>query len=389
MPDLLELIKNQYPTYFFNRLWLETISRNPIIDYLRLAYNSVRAILLPLPGSKRDEFRATTRIALSSSENQARAIANFDSSALILNIFSLSGNDAAVFRYEFFRVFLILIVLAPFFAVLSVLHILLFGRFPYLYAVGCMLLGCCLKVGFQCRNINLEQKTGIVFGNDHFFLLRGIIQAWHKKYNLVYVQHGLIGPFFPNPNCFDEIYFDSKYSSTRYDFQIKTGKISKSKKSRFSGKGIEMRAVPGSHTKLRIGLGFQDLEYAEKFINQNIQHLRSSRDAIVRLHPRHTHYGALAAKFDDLDIHCASERVLLEFFNDIDLLVSEPSSLLIDSLFYGTACVQLNNGKLGDYYGLAEQEIIPSIFSNDLIAATNEIRLFDYEMGKLRFGMGK
>ena len=53
--------------------------------------------------------------------------------------------------------------------------------------------------------------------------------------------------------------------------------------------------------------------------------------------------GSLLIGFE-LDIHFGSDRQLSEFFQDMDLLISEASSLLIDSLVFGTPCVQLIQG---------------------------------------------
>lgn len=339
-----------------------------------------------MPQEKKEKVQKADKIAIATSGNQVRAIENFAPSALILNIFSLSENDATIFRYEFARVFFMLIAVAPIIALLSLLHVLSFNRYPYYYALSGVVIGCALFMGFRIGNASLKEKVDVIFSNDHFFLLRGIIQAWHEKYNLIYVQHGLIGPKFPNPNCFDEIYFDSDYSRMQYDFEISEDKIRYSSNSRFANNKISIKSVPENNPDVRIGLAFQDPKYADDVISQNLEVFEASCGLMVRLHPRLIRDRSLIEKYPNLDIHFGSDVSMAEFFQNIDLLASEASSLLIDSLFYGTPSVQLNTSRLGDYYGLARQAIIPSVNEVKLDIAIDKARNFDFASGLSAFG---
>ena len=370
--------------YFDNDLFLAPRVRNPVIDYVRLILIASRAVYLPKSPGLFKAIKKAGRVAFVTSANQRRAIKNTFPQALQINIFSLIDRDASLFKFEFNILLVLLIMAGPFFALAGSLFFVF--RHSKIYAVSCVFLATLISVSFA-RKMNLLSKKTVIFANDHAYYLRGLLLGLKNFHPVVYVQHGLIGKNFPNPDIFDQVYLDNIFSRDRYAEELEQSKVTLVSTRRF-GVSVKPLIIPANKNprELNIGLGFSDMDFAHQYVKYNHLNFEKYKSVALRLHPSLSISGSLNQEVIKLGILCDSNISLDSFFLGIDFLISDASSLLVDSLVFGVPSVQLNSGSAGDYYGLSASHIVPGIVGNNIVEAVKAGEKFDYSNGIKRLG---
>lgn len=175
------------------------------------------------------------------------------------------------------------------------------------------------------NNLFEIRKPAVVFiANDHLPYARALtLSSKNKGIPVVYFQHAHIGEDFPSL-IFDVSFL---YGQASKDIYLKKNPKAQTYKigsfNRCEGNDNKFRNV--------IGMAFSPLDNIED-INHKIsfcQRKFNNSMLLVRFHPRFD--DAKKSQIHQLQFRDYSTRSLCEFLNDIDVLISGPSSIILDA----------------------------------------------------------
>jgi hypothetical protein len=207
----------------------------------------------------------------------------------------------------------------------------------------------------------------VIFANDHNVHNR-MFKIACKKSNIktVYLQHAAITSMFPKLD-FDQSFLFGESDFMKYSsIGEVTGEVLLVGSPKFDELQSYRRNLNFEKTHT-FGLALNTIDDVRKIKSLvNIALIKTSYNIIIRMHPGDKR--KFSFNSERVKIHNANENPLINFFSDIDFLISGESSIHLESLYINIRSVYFNftYNSPNDYYCFLKEKLISVLDFNKI-----------------------